>query len=453
MTPTLSAHSIRSALARLDKAASLAESAPPEPGHRRPVHVVYGGAHLFRFDTAPRLGRTALSMIEEYAPSAESFAAVVGLAPELAGTVYERVVRKLSREPVEDFRIDFEDGYGHRRDDEEDDHAVAAAGELARGLAEGTLPPFTGVRIKPLTRELGDRSLRTLDLFVTTLVRRAGRTPGSFVVTLPKVTHPGEASVLAGLLAELEAGLGLDQGAIGLELMVETPQAVIDGEGRLAARRFVEAAADRLRGFHFGPYDYTASLGITAGGQGLAHPACDLARELTRAALAGTGLPLADGPVTFLPVPPHRAPAGTTLPDDARRENRCVVHEAWRLHTAAVRRSLEHGFYQGWDLHPGQLPTRFAAVYAFFLAELPRAGERLRSFVEQATRATLDRGVFDDAATGQGLLNSFLGAVGCGAITEEEAAGQTGLSIDDLRTRSFHQIVQGRHSHSVRPAR
>ena len=118
-----------------------------------------------------------------------------------------------------------------------------------------------------------------------------------------------------------------------------------------------------------------------------------------------------------------------------------------------MRRSLEHGFYQGWDLHPGQLPTRFAATYAFFLEELPGAGIRLRSFVEQATRATLDRGVFDDAATGQGLLNSFLGAMACGALTEEEASAQTGLSLDDLRTRSFHRIVQRHHSHAGSPDR
>lgn len=453
MTSTLSAHSIHAALARLDQAGAPVESMHPGPGIRRPVHVVYGGAHLFRFDTAPRLGRTALAMLSEYAPSADSLAAAAGLAPELAGTLYERVVRKLSHEPVEDFRIDFEDGYGHRPDDEEDCHAMTAAGEMARGLAEGTLPPFTGIRIKPLTRELRDRSLRTLDHFLTTLVDQAGRVPASFAVTLPKVRCPGEVAVLAGLLTEIETGLDIPPGTIGLELMIETPEAVIDVSGRLAARRLVDAAPDRIRSFHFGPYDYTASLGITSGGQGLAHPACDLARELTRAALAGTGLPLADGPVTFLPVPPHRTTAGQVLSERERNENRRTVHEAWRRHAAAVRRSLERGFFQGWDLHPGQLPTRFATVYAFFLAELPQAGTRLRSFVEQATRATLDRGVFDDAATGQGLLNSFLGAVACGALTEEEAAEQSGLSIDDLRTRSFHQIVQRQNSHAGRPPR
>jgi len=67
----------------------------------------------------------------------------------MAYSVYNRVLEKLKREPVEDFRIDFEDGYGNRPDAEEDGHAESAALEVARGMQEGSLPPFIGIRIKP----------------------------------------------------------------------------------------------------------------------------------------------------------------------------------------------------------------------------------------------------------------------------------------------------------------
>jgi hypothetical protein len=125
-------------------------------------------------------------------------------------------------------------------------------------------------------------------------------------------------------------------------------------------------------------------------------------------------------------------------------ENRAGVHNAWRMHYEDVRHSLEAGFYQGWDLHPAQLVTRYAAVYAFFLTGLEQQGARLRNFVERAAQATLVGDVFDDAATGQGLLNFFFRAINCGALTEEEAVALTGVTLDELRGRSFVRILQHR---------
>ena len=109
-----------------------------------------------------------------------------------------------------------------------------------------------------------------------------------------------------------------------------------------------------------------------------------------------------------------------------------------------MRHSLVTGFYQGWDLHPAQLPSRYAAVYAFFLEGLDAASERLTNFVQKAAQATLVGDVFDDAATGQGLLNYFLRAMNCGAITEDEAVEKSGLTLDELRGRSFVKILNGR---------
>src|SRR5690349_11876336 len=124
-----------------------------EWGARQPVHVVYGGAHLFEADTCRKLGRIGERALADYAPYAATLDHVTGMPEALAETVYARVVEKLRREPVEDFRIDFEDGYGIRPDAEEDASAESAAAEFAKGFAEGTLPPFCGIRIKPLSEE------------------------------------------------------------------------------------------------------------------------------------------------------------------------------------------------------------------------------------------------------------------------------------------------------------
>jgi len=127
-----------------------AEAYPGERADRQPVHSVYGGAHLFRADTAQKLGAIAVAMFDTYAPDANALAAAVGMDPGLAALVHPRVREKLAREPVEDYRLDFEDGYGNRPDDEEDGHARSAAEEVAAGMKAGSLPAFIGIRIKPL---------------------------------------------------------------------------------------------------------------------------------------------------------------------------------------------------------------------------------------------------------------------------------------------------------------
>ena len=355
-----------------------------------------------------------------------------------------RVVEKLTREPVEDFRIDFEDGYGIRPDAEEDGHAHRSREEVAAGLRAGTLPPFIGIRIKPMSRELHARSLRTLDLFVTTLARAAGkRLPPNFVVTIPKLMGAGHVSAVARACTALERALGLRRGAIALELMIETPQSIIAADGSSSLRALVAAGGGRVRGAHFGTYDYTALCGITASWQHMRHAACDFAKHMMQVALAQGGVWLSDGATNIMPVPPHRARPDRPLTDGERRENRDVVHHAWKLHFDDARHSLVNGFYQGWDLHPAQLPTRYAAVYAFFLSARPAATARLRNFVDKATQATLIGDVFDDAATGQGLLNFFVRGLSSGALTLDEAR-ETGLTKEELQGRSFVKILEAR---------
>jgi len=412
---------------------------------RQPVHVVYGGAQLFKAETPTRLGTLALELIRNYTPNAPSFAECLGLPPgELADAVFERTVAKLEREPVEDFRIDFEDGYGYRTNAEEEGHAVSTAQLLARGARKPGFPPFIGIRIKPFTETLRARSARTLDLFLTALFDESGRLPDNFVITLPKITAPGQVTELVEMLDKAEARHGLAPGGLKIELMIETPQNIIDPSGSVGIPKLLEAAQGRCRGLHFGPYDYSASCNIAAAEQRLDHPACDFARHVLQVCAADRGVFLSDGPSTILPIPRHRAPAGA-LTDHQKAENRTLVHRAMRHHFDLVQRSLAHGFYQGWDLHPGQLPTRYAALYAFFLKSLDSAAARLRNFIDKAAQATLVGDVFDDAATGQGLLNFLLRGVNCGAFTEKEAA-TSGLTIDELRGRSFVKIMENRRT-------
>jgi citrate lyase beta subunit len=423
---------------------AFAKAHPGESPGRQPVHTVYGGAQLFAADSVPKLGAIALRALDQYAPSASSLGKAVAISDHSAlDTIYKRVRDKLTREPIEDFRIDFEDGYGNRSDAEEDHHALAVAAELAKGLRAATLSPFIGMRVKPLNEELRVRSIRTLDLVMTALVEGGG-IPDRWVVTIPKVTIIEQVDYAVSVLRSLERKLGLADGTLRFEVMVETPQIVLDSSGTSLLPRILDASDGRLRGAHFGTYDYTAGINITAAHQRMRHPACDFAKHFMQVAFAGTDVWLSDGSTTVMPVPIHRVAKGETLSPDQERDNTASVHAAWKLHFDDIRHSLAGGFYQGWDLHPAQLVTRYAALYSFFLGGIDAAGVRLSNFVSKAAQATLVGDVFDDAATGQGLLNFFLRGINSGAITEDEALRMTGLTADEFRSRSFVRIMKGR---------
>ena len=479
MKTSLNRESTQEITSRLQEANNLfSRRYPGETGRRQPVHTLYGGAHLYKSESAGKLGALALRSLDQFAPDFITFAKAINLPgsdelPDgaektaelssridkdsdsirqsnkpawLAHTIYKRVLEKLNREPVEDFRIDFEDGYGNRPDAEEDGHAESAAREVAAGLSAKTISPFIGIRIKPFTEELRQRSVRTMDIFISTLLEASGgNLPNNFVVTLPKVVIPEQVSALADLYDIMELKLGLNAGALKFEIMIETTQAIINARGESNLPLMLDAARGRCIAAHFGTYDYTASCSITAAHQHMTHPACDFARHMMQVAFGGTGIWLSDGATNIMPVAPHRATKDCpALTAEQVEENRITVHRAWKLHYDHIQHSLENAYYQGWDLHPAQLPTRYAAVYSFFLQSLDAASERLSNFVEKAAKATLVGDVFDDAATGQGLLNYFLRAINCGAITEEEATRLTSLSVAELRTGSFVKILKGR---------
>ncbi|HRI23201.1 MAG TPA: phosphoenolpyruvate kinase [Ferruginibacter sp.] len=416
---------------------------PGDRSERQPVHTLYGGANLFKSDAAVLLGKRALEIFETYAPDHKVFGKVFGMdtASGFSEKVYKKVMTKLKTEAIEDFRIDFEDGYGNRSNEEEDETAVSAAKELAKGMNEKTISPFIGIRVKPFTEEMKERGLRTLDIFISTLVKETGGVlPDNFVVMLPKVTIPEQPATLASFFDILESELKIPAGSLKMEMMVETTQSIMAIDGTNPLYKFIKAANGRCIAMHFGTYDYTASCSITAKYQEMDHPVCDFAHHMTKVALAHTGIWLSDGATNTMPIGPHR---GDNLSKEQMQENMDTVHRAWRKGYDHIRHSLWNGFYQGWDLNPAQFPMRYAAVFAFFLESYEDAVERLKTFVEKAARATLIGDVFDDAATGQGLLNYFLRALNSGAITEEEVLA-TGLTLDEIRGRSFKKILENR---------
>ena len=428
---------------------------------RQPVHTVYGGANLYKPGAALKLADLAMKHLNDYAENATKFAVALGFSgydggvdqpasdQEIAEKVFTRVTAKLETEAIEDHRVDFEDGYGARVDAEEDEHAVNAALAMADGIRSESLPPFVGIRIKALTEESKRRAIRTLQLFLSTLIDQAGQIPENFVVTLPKVTSPTQASVLASCLDMVEKRLGIAPGSIRIEIMIETIQSIFGPSGELTIPALIDAGDGRISAAILGTYDYTATCNIASTYQDHRHPAADFARQMMQVSLTGTEVSLSDGITNLMPIPPHRAARGSELTVEQRMENIEVVHHAWRVHFDNIMHSLKLGLYQGWDLNPAQIPVRYAAVYYFFLTGLTESTTRLTTFIDKAAQATLSGNTFDDAATGQGLVNYFINGINCGALTMAEATA-TGITADELKTRSFLKIVQNRIERKTR---
>jgi len=385
---------------------------PGDPGAGRPLETLYVPADRVTATTTAEFGAEALRLLDEHAPDAASFESAFGVDAAVAERSGARVRAKLERAPVEDLRVDFEDGYGARPGDEEDRHAEAAARAVRAARADGTAPPSFGLRVKSFADGAEARSLRTLDTFLTTVTAEAAGLPNGFVVTFPKVTTAEHVATFAEALERLEVGLGLAERSLRFEVQVETPRSVIGPDGSVAAPAILEAAGGRLAAMHFGVFDYTASLGLMPWEQRLDHPANDFARHALQVALAGTGVWISDG-------------SSNVVPATDRTED---VHSAWRVHADHVRHSLRHGFYQGWDLHPAHLVSRYAAVYGWLLPHLDDAVTRVRAWRVGAGA----EGVLDEPATVASLLRYLRFAVSSGAVDEAEVLDTTGLARNEL---------------------
>jgi citrate lyase beta subunit len=396
----------------------LATAYPGDRPGRQPVHTAYVPADQFGPDLAERWGSAALVALERWAPGPAEFAAALGLGDTDAAELRRLVVAKLAAEPVEDVRIDFEDGYSRRGDAVEDADARAAAQALAEAVDAGTAPPFCGLRCKSLQPDTRRRAIATLGVFLGALLEH-GPLPAGFVLTLPKVTSAAQVSAMTVLCERLEAAHGLGPGQLVFEVQVETPQIILGPGGAATVARCVHAGAGRLTGLHYGTYDYSAALGIAAAYQGMAHLVSDYARAVMQVAAAGTGVRLSDGSTNVLPI-----------------GDRADVLAAWRLHAGLVRRSLERGFYQGWDLHPAQLVSRYAATYAFFRDGMAPACARLRTYTDRVKTG------LEEPATGRALAAYLIRGLDCGALTDHQVTELAGLRRDDLtalsKTGQFH---------------
>jgi citrate lyase beta subunit len=343
----------------------------------------------------------------------------------LTQTVYQKLKSRLDGRCIQDFRIDFEDGFGPRAPAEEDLYARQAAEALVQALDQGAVPPRIGIRIKSLGYHTRSRALRTLTVFLGRFISLSPHPlPSPFIVTLPKVEDKSQAAELDRVLSAMEGEFGLPSGAIKVELMVESPLALMHHTGICPLPSFAEACQHRLLGVHLGAYDLTASIGIPGAFQDLAHPVCVFARTIMKSAFASHSVELADGASHLIPVgePPQ-------------------VCATWSHIYHQVQRSVSEGYYHGWDIHPAQIPPRYAALYGFFLSHLEGATARLRNLLNSTTKAGRVGAAFDDAASGTGLLNFFRQGFSCGAFTTEDLA-TAGLTTSDLRLTSLSQILQ-----------
>lgn len=363
---------------------------PGSTGVRQSVHTVYVPADQVVPDLVRSWGSRALSALDTFAPNAGAFTDATGID---AVGVHDLVRSKLSAEPIEDLRIDFEDGYGFPDDATEDAHALAAASLLATAST-----PFSGVRIKGFEPVGRRRAVRTLSMLLDAL----NPLPPNFVVTLPKVTSVEQVESMVWLCTQLERF----PGELRFELQIETTQAVLGPDGAATVARMIHASDGRCTGLHYGTYDYSAACGVTASLQSMEHPVADHAKNVMLLAAAGTGVHVSDGSTNVLPV------------GDAD-----AVHVGWRLHTRLVTRSLEHAIYQGWDLHPHQLPTRFLATFSFYRNAFPQAAARLRAYLSKTSGGAF----LDEPATAQAMSAALVRGMDCGALIVSEVEAAVGV--------------------------
>lgn len=401
----------------------LATRYPGDDGRRQPVHTVYVPGNRYSATLPADWGSAALTAAAD-AGGLDAVAALVGATggsdcePETLAALVEN---KLTTEPIEDLRIDFEDGYGTIDDATEDADVARAIAALRTALESGTSTPFVGTRFKCFEAGTRARGLRTLDMFVSGLVDSGGL-PDGLTLTLPKVTSVDQVEAMVAVASALETANGLPANRIRFEVQVETPQAILGADGSAPVAQFIHAGQGRVSSLHYGTYDYSASLGIAAAYQSMEHPAADHAKNVMQLAVAGTGVHMSDGSTNILPVGD---------PDN--------VAMAWTLHARLVRRHLERGIYQGWDMHPAQLVTRYLATYAFYRGAFAPAASRLRNYVHQ-----LDSTVMDEPATARALAGVIHRGSVCGALTVDEIEAATDLPMSTAR-----DIALGRPTRST----
>jgi citrate lyase beta subunit len=367
------------------------------PGDRpgQPIHTAYVCAADATEDLPHEWGTAALDLTDRHTE----------LLLELGGTeAVSRMRDTVLRRPIQDLRLDFEDGYGTRGDEVEDRDA-ARAGEVLAALPATVFS--RGIRTKGLTTGEYQRAIRTLER----VLDGAGGVPRGFVFTVPKLRAVEQVDIAVQVCEALEYAHGLRSGALRFELQIESPQAVIAADGTATVARAITHAAGRCTGLHYGTYDYSAACGISPQFQSLEHPVADHAKAVMQAAAAQTGVWVCDGSTQVLPV---------------GAEARAALIRHFRL----VTRSLERGYYQGWDMHPGHLVTRWLATFTFFRGALTAAAPRIDRYLRRQGGA-----VVDEPATAQALATVVLRGLDCGAFGPEDVTALAPAGTVDVLHR------------------
>ncbi|MEV6768317.1 aldolase/citrate lyase family protein [Nocardia sp. NPDC051030] len=374
------------------------------PGDRagQPIHTAYISAAEATADLPHEWGAAAAELAELHGD----------LLTGLAGSeVFDLALNTLRQRPIQDLRLDFEDGYGTRGDEVEDRDATHAGEVLAKLPAEVI---SRGIRMKGLTTAEWPRAVRTLER----VLEGAGGVPAGFVFTIPKIRAAEQADIAVLLCEAIESAHGLAAGSLKFELQIESPQAVIAADGTATVAQAIHRSAGRCTGLHYGTYDYSAACGISPQFQSLEHPVADHAKAVMQAAAAQTGVWVCDGSTQVLPI-------GTDV------EVRTALDRHFRL----VSRSLERGYYQGWDMGAGHLATRWLATFAFYRGALGAAAPRIGRYLDRQGSA-----VVDEPATAQALATVVLRGLACGAFQPDDV---TAL-VPQATVEVLHQLRERR---------
>ncbi|AKC41435.1 aldolase [Mycobacteroides chelonae] len=385
--------------------AELASSYPDGRSEPQPIHTAYVSAALAGVQTTAQWGESALELLGRHED--------VLTALDTQG-VLPRVSERLASSPVQDLRVDFEDGYGWREDSTEDADARKAGRTLRALSIEANPPAVLGIRIKGLTSLHLRRSVRTLEL----VLDGASGVPRGFVTTIPKFRALAQVEAALRLFDELERVHGLPHGSLRFELQIESPQAVLGADGTATLAKAIHLGQGRLTALHYGTYDYSAACGIAAEHQSLEHPVADHAKAVMLAAAAQTGVWVCDG-------------STQVIPDGTLEQQRSALTRHHRL----VTRALDRGYWQGWDMHPGHLVTRWLATYGFHRRALAVAGPRIVAYLQRQ-----GGGVIDEPATAQALAAGVLRGLDCGAYSPDDvvaiAPGCDRAVLDQLVQRT-----------------
>ncbi|MGJ7540838.1 DUF6986 family protein [Brevibacterium luteolum] len=380
--------------------------------HLQALHTVYVPGDSVSPDLLTTWSHEAAGMLDAFDHVLRTKVTSIETLSVESNDLFRRVSARLREKPIDDLRVDFEDGYGQRSDETEDDdvrRAATATAEMAAQAAHRC--PSFGIRPKSVDSPQPERGARTLLLWVETLLD-CGYPADTILFTAPKITSPTHVDIWRDLSAHIEDSFELNEGTVRFELQIETPQSVLAADGCNAMIELVKRSGGRCVALHYGTYDYSASLGIFPEFQSSDHPVGLFAKESMRLAAALYGIWVSDGSSNLIP---------TSADPDANAR-------AISRHVDLILDALGRGIVQGWDLHPTQLPTRYLANFAFYRTYFGSSAQRLSEYFSRSSGS----GVLDEPATARAMAGLITRGWEVGALSSEEIQQATSLTPPEL---------------------